>query len=117
MSTKQQKMELREQGMTYKQIAEHLGISYQAVAASLAGYAPCRFHWITESQCIFPGLRNWMNENKTTLPELVRRCGYAPLPTTLSRMRDYLCGRSDMRKKTIDKILCATGLTYEDAFG
>ena len=36
MATKQEKLALREQGMTYQQIADHFGISYQAVIRSIS---------------------------------------------------------------------------------
>ena len=117
MATKQEKMALREQGLTYREIAEHLGISHQAVAATLSGCDPRKFHLISESQCAYPGLRNWMNDNKVTNAELVRRCGLTPCSNSFERMRGYLCRRAEPRKRTIDKILSVTGLTYEEAFG
>lgn len=117
MATYEQKRALREQGMTYQQIADKLGISKQAVAQTLAKTDTARARQIKPSMCIYPGLRNWMNANKVSMAELVRRCGYVPYSGNRSNFRDYLNGRHDLRKPTIDKILEITGMTYEQAFG
>lgn len=117
MATKQEKLALREQGMTYQQIADRLGISYQAVAQALATHNTKHFHYISESCCIYPNLRKWLNENQVSKSELARRCGYAGSPGNTNRVFSYLQGKIDPPKRVIDKILAATGLTYEQAFG
>ena len=117
MATKQEKLALREQGMTYQQIADHFGISYQAVAQTLAKYNPNHFQYVTEAGCAYPGLRNWMNDNKAGRSELIRRCHIESTHQNLSRMRNYLTCKADPPKRVIDKILGITGLTYEEAFG
>lgn len=117
MATKQEKMALREQGMTYQQIADHFGISYQAVAQTLAKYNPNKFCFVRPSGCVYTGLRNWMNKNKVGISEFVRRCGVENCYCNKNRMVGYLSGKTDPPKRTIDKILAVTGLTYEEAFG
>lgn len=116
MATKQEKLALREQGMTYRQIADHFGISYQAVAQALAEYNPKHFKRVSESGCIYPNLRKWLNDNKVGKSELVRRCGYANVYRNKNRFDYYLTGRNEPPKRVIDKILMVTGLTYEQAF-
>lgn len=117
MVTKHEKLALREQGMTYQQIADRLGISYQAVAQALGEYNPNHFHYVPETSCIYPNLRKWMNDNKVGKTELTRRCGYANSPSNKGRIFRYLQGKVDPPKRFIDRILAATGLTYEQAFG
>lgn len=117
MATLQEKLALREQGMTYQQIADHFGISYQAVANSLSKHNPRLFRYVSEEGCIYPNLRRWMNENKVGKRELLRRCGLVCAPKNYDRFCSYFQGKVDPPKKTIDKILRVTGLTYEEAFG
>jgi transcriptional regulator with XRE-family HTH domain len=116
MASLQEKQALRDKGMTYQQIADHLGISYQAVANVLSKNNPGRFQFVHENGCVYPNLRRWMNENKVGKRELVRRCGLECLPNNVARFEEYLLGRADPPKKTIDKILRATGMSYEEAF-
>lgn len=115
--TKAEKIALREQGLTYRQIADRLGISTQAVAQVLSKRQPSRFRLVAEEGCVYVGIRNWMNENKVGFTELVRRCGLQTAGGTYPRWRSYLTGQCDPPKRTIDKILRVTGLTYEEAFG
>ena len=116
MATKQEKLALREQGMTYQQIADHFGISYQAVAQPLAKYQPNHFHYVTETGCVYPNIRKWLNDNKVNKSEFARRCGFCNQSDRKKRLDGYLKGRCDPPKRVIDKILSVTGLTYEQAF-
>ena len=67
MAKFEEKVKLREQGMTYAQIADKLGISKQAVAQALSQYNPKQFRFIKETTCIYKGLREWMNKNKVSV--------------------------------------------------
>ena len=116
MATLQEKLAMRDKGMTYQQIADHFGVSYQAVANSLSKHNPRLFRYVSETGCVYPNLRRWMNDNKVGKRELLRRCGLGCAPNNVARMERYLCGRIDPPKRTIDKILMATGLSYEEAF-
>lgn len=116
MASLQEKQALRDKGMTYQQIADHLGISYQAVANVLSKNNPRLFRFISESGCAYPNLRRWMNENKVGKRELLRRCGLAVAPGNVARLESYLSGRVDLPKRTIDKILSVTGMSYEEVF-
>lgn len=105
--------EMRLSGMGYKDIAEVFGISRQRVQ-QIAG-SVCYFRPVEEKDCIYKGIRDWLNENHYSRIDLVRLMyGYthAGWHTKLSNM---LRG-SNCTKKMIDKILAATGLPYEVAF-
>jgi hypothetical protein len=109
---------LREQGLTYRDIAARLGVSYQAVAQVCAKQGDAQFRKIKPDGCVYPVLRNWMNENRVSRQELYRRMhdgepciGKAPYV-----IRDRLTGRSLWRMDEIDRLLDVTGMTYEELF-
>ena len=116
MATYAEKKALREQGMTYREIGEKLGISWQA-----AHYGIGRdrdgdwFHPMTEKNCVFPGLRKWMNENRVVAAELSRRIGRDERNGYAKLLR-VLRGEQQITKDGIDDILRVTGMKYEEAF-
>lgn len=116
MSTLEEKKALRDQGLTYQEIADRLGISRQAVNMSLAGYNPRLFRHVTETGCIYPNLRRWMNDNKVSPRELTRRIGYEPFQGNIVRTENRLRGSLEMKKSFIDGVLRVTGMKYEEAF-
>lgn len=116
MATKEEKLVLREQGMSYQQIADYFGISYQAVAQPLAKHNPNKFRYVRESGCVYPNIRKWLNDNRVNKSEFVRRLQLMNSNGNKERMDGYLTGRTDPPKRIIDRILAVTGLTYEEAF-
>lgn len=116
MNNKKEKMvELRKQGMTYQEIADVIGCSKAYVGSQLSSKEDCKFRPLTPKDCIFVGIRNWLNENKVSRAEFCRMLyGYVH-PATHQRYSAIFKG-SDCTKKTIDMILSITGLTYEEAF-
>lgn len=106
----------RAKGMTYKEIAEKYGVSTQAVGIACSKSDPSYFRYITKKQCIYVGLREWMNDNKVSGMALVRMLGYNAEPQTYSRIFTYLRGKNSPRKCIIDKLLEITGLPYEELF-
>ena len=103
----------RAKGKTYKEIGEMFGVSHQAVADALGKSDPAKFRPWTKERCIYPNLRNWLNENKVSLREFARRSEVVASGRTLSRFAAYFRGENYPPKQTIDKILNVTGLTYE----
>lgn len=107
---------LRKQGLTYKEIGEEMGISKQRVCHYL-NKGDCRYNKpIKEHQCVFVGIRNWMNSNNISMSELVRRLKNTNHPVEFYLVRKYLTREYSMRMDTIDRLLEITGLTYEQAF-
>ena len=107
----------RESGMTYQQIGEKHGVSRQYVGNICGRCTPYKFRYVTENGCVYPNLRKWMNDNKVTRTEFVRRLGLINSPNHYSmRVRDYMTGRCDPPKWMIDRMLDATNLTYEQLF-
>lgn len=106
----------RQQGKTYRQIAQMYGVSPQAVAAACASYAPGHFKPYTEAEVIYPKLRKWLNDNEVSRNEFARRMGLVPYTKNCYRVSAYFRGRNYPLKETIDVMLRVTGLTYEELF-
>ena len=98
---------MHDKGLSYEQIGDIFGISRQA--AQQASYAGNGLRWKTINKIKYVGLRNWMIKNEVNVAELERRCNNL-------RMMASLTGGCDPSKTTIDAILKATGLTYEECF-
>lgn len=103
-------------GMTYDEVAKIVGLSRQRVY-QLIGRADTKlFRHIDADRCVYVGIRDWLNENKVSVSELTRRM-YGNFHTeNQNRVSSMLRGSEKITKYQIDKILKATGLTYENAF-
>ncbi len=103
-------------GKTYEEIGTEFGISKQRVYQLIGGEMKHKVV-IPEERCIYPNLRLWMNENNVSVNKLCRTMYDGRLePERTEVLRKALKG-SNCTKNTIDRILKATGLTYEEAFG
>ena len=103
----------REKGMTYAEIAKKYGVSRQAVQFACCKSDDSKFRGWTEERCIYPNLRKWLNDNRVSLFEFIRRMDLVPCYKTSGRFGCYFKGRCYPRKDVIDKMLEVTGLTYE----
>ena len=108
-------LSLRECGLTYKEIGEVTGTSKQRVFQLIGKIDKAKFKPITEEQCIYDGLRDWMNKNRISRRELARMMWGAFMSSCYDRLKRWLKG-TEMTMYIINKILTATGLTYEQAF-
>lgn len=111
-----QKMEeCRLEGMTYEKIADEFGISKQRVY-QIIGKPDKRIICIKKSQCIYPELRKWLIENNMSINALTRKIYGSVEPNNRQTISRLLKGSNLPTKRTVDKVLKATGLTYEQAF-
>ena len=62
---------------------------------------------------VYPGLAKWLAASKMTLQEFADKAGVC----STFNLSIILRGKHNPSKVTIDNILAATGLTYEEAFG
>lgn len=109
---------LREQGLTYQQIAEQCGVSHQYVSQVLAGSIYSKFRTVSAESVAFDGLRSWMNENKVGVMSLMKRIyGKSVNGGTAAAMRLKFKGKAEFRKSDIDALIRVTGRTYEELFG
>ncbi len=101
---------MRLEGSTYQEIADKFGVTKQHVQHILTGVCE-RSPRRGLDTVVFPSIRNYMEEKELTFAALSRLCGLR-----VGTIINGLCGITDMTKKTIDVILDATGMTYEQAF-
>lgn len=106
----------RDAGLTYAEIAAKHGISKQRVAQVCAKRTNNYFKPYTAERVVYPHLRKWLNDNKITRREFIKRMGYAYSAGIDSRLSVWFRGKSYPQKPTIDKIIAVTGLTYEQLF-
>lgn len=109
-------IEERNKGLTYQEIAAKYGVTYQAVAQAAGRHSPGHFRVFTNKSCIYTGLRNWLNENKISRAELMRRMHLAVGGKNTDRVGRLLRGDTDPNKRDIDLLIQITGLTYEVLF-
>lgn len=115
-SSKRKKMKmLREHGLTYQEIGDRVGVSKQYVGVVCGEHNPSYFAYIGK-ECIYPNLRDWMNDNKVSRRELLRRMGLTAHAENYGRLSRYLRGEASPRKHYIDRMLDVTGMTYEEMF-
>lgn len=105
----------RDSGMTYRQIAEKYGVSYQCVAMS-CGRNGGSFRPYDPKQVVYPNLRKWLNDNKITKREFVHRMDNIPSSEAMRRLTGWFDGTFNPNKVTIDKALEITGMSYEVLF-
>ena len=80
---------LREQGKTYQQIADELGVSTQVVSFALKKTNK-NFKAFTEKRCIYVNIRYWLNKNQVTINEFITMLGLMVCESTRWRYRRIL---------------------------
>lgn len=109
---------LRQQGLTYQEIADQYGVSYQAVAQQLRGSYHSCFRGVSKEKVVFDGLRDWMNDNEVGMMELMHRFhGHFVGGSSAANLREKLRGVRELKKRDIDELIRVTGLSYEELFG
>lgn len=109
-------IELHKSGMTYDEIGAIVGLSRQRVYQLIGGADKKLFRHIGADRCVYVGIRNWLNENKISINELTRRVYGCFHTENRNRLSSILRGYEAVTKCQIDKLLKATGLSYECAF-
>lgn len=110
-------IKMRENGMSFQQIADELGVTKQRVSQYCAGVNAKHYRFCGEKTCIYVGLRDWMNRHGVNTTVLLQMMGYVYNPGSTERWRGKFAGKSALRIDEIKKILAVTGLTFEQAFG
>ena len=104
------------EGYTVKEIAEKLGVSKTRVYQITYSRMLSSFREITPEMNIYPNWRKWMNENSVSIRLFCEMMGLDLSSTNYNNVYGWMRGRCYPTKKNIDRILEATGLTYEQLF-
>lgn len=102
---------MRESGMSFQDIADELGCSRQYIATLFPKSGRARNKPTRLEACIYPNIQRFMDGHRLTYAAFGKLCGMRTTDTYR-----YLTGRVSLSKPSIDKILAATGMTYEVAF-
>ena len=111
-----QMRQMYEDGKTYKDIGDTFGLSKQRIFQMIGRGDVKLFRKITPKQCVYKGIRKFMNDNNVSIHELTRRIYGSSNPGNYQRTKGRLDGTKELVKEHIDKLLAITGLTYEAAF-
>jgi predicted transcriptional regulator len=104
----------RNSGMAYQDIADKYGVSRQCVQQACARECKAKFRY--NHSCIYPALKEWINENQVTTAELLRQLDMVRHQNNYDRIHKLLTGKQELKKHHIDKLLKMTGMTYEELF-
>lgn len=110
--TKEQKIEayaMRLDGAPIRKIAEKYGVSFQYIQQLFPGTRKDTTK--KYGSYIYPNIVRFLVENNMPVHELAELCDIS-----YGRLQRFLSGKHGGSKWIIDKILPATGTTYEEAF-
>ncbi len=116
MTKKQQILALRAQGMKYRQIAAHVGVSFQYAAIVCGQTDISKFRPYSKDDCVFPYLRQQLNTQRVSRNELIRRMGLNISGENNAKLGRILRGEQNPNKLWIDRMISATDLPYEQLF-
>lgn len=108
---------MRGEGMTYAEIARRCGVTHQCVAQALAKRSIGHFRPYRPEECVYDGLREWMNRERVSKSDIARIFYGKPYMGSSwhSKLKGKLVGRG-FKMWEIDKLIDASGLTYEQLF-
>lgn len=102
---------MKENWDSYQDIAKCLGCSKQLIAKKLCGIYTESYRRSDYSKCIYPNLKKYLYENRFSYNRFANFAGISS-----QALYNCLTGYADPSKSTIDRILSATNLSYEEAF-
>ena len=102
--------------MSCREIAERHGVSIQAVYAACGGVRNNTFRPYGEKECIWKGLRNWLNDQQVSRRKLLLAMGLEYGQCNLERLSRNLKGEKELRMSFIRKMMDISGKTFEELF-
>lgn len=110
--TQMQMIEMALNGATVFDISQGLGYKICDVEAALTLLSRKGVHRNRKGHAVYPAVERWMLVNGMTQRDLG-----AVLGVSAAAAGKILNGERGWDKEKIDKIICATGLSYEELFG
>lgn len=101
---------MRLEGNTIQEIANRFGVSKQYISKELRTER-IRSNEKIVNACVYPNIRKFLVRERLTCRDFSNEFGIS-----YATLYNILTGKAEPRKKTIDRILKCTGLTYEEAF-
>lgn len=114
--TKALMLQMRQDGMTQKEIAQKTGYSLPRVQQLVGADSPAHVRVWTKARCRWPELRYWLNANNMSVKKLVTMMGFVYAPDTGKRIAQCLAGARELKKAEIDTLMKLTGKPYELLF-
>lgn len=112
--TVEQKVEayrMRLEGATLRECAEKFGVSREYIRQITPPVETHPRRRRAYDSCIYPNIKEWMYQNRYSYYAFSKILDCSP-----ASVYNVLMGKSSPNKKLIDKILDATGMSYEEAF-
>lgn len=106
----------RKRGLTVGEIADKYGVSKQCVSQACCVYGEREFKPLTNTECIYLHLREWINTNKIKRSRLIYLLGLEPVGANYTKMNKILTGKGEPKKGLIDKLIKLTGIPYAMLF-
>jgi len=98
-------------GATLRQLAEEYGVSQNAIRTVVTPSKVSSIPTKVERSCIYPNISSWMADQMYSYSSFAKQ-----LDVRYETLRNALTGTTSPNKWLIDAILCATGMSYEEAF-
>lgn len=106
--------QLAKEGKPILHIAREFGIPRWKVYNIILESGQKHFRPIMPGRCIYVNLRNWMNENRVSRDELIRRMGLEVNESTRNKVKNFMYGRVYPSVHEISLYMEASGLPYEE---
>lgn len=118
MTKKEQIVKLAGECCTLSEIAKTVGVSRQYVSQVCCQnhLGLSDFRKLSETDCIYAGIRSWWNDNRMTYKKFFNLIGMTYHNANIVMLKRYLSGENSPRKDYIDKLIAATGISYEQLF-
>lgn len=76
-----------------------------------------RYVVLKKSNCIYKGLREWLNNNRISKTDLSRMIDPAANQNTIAMLNRHMTGHTEFRMHSIKEIIRVSGKSFEELFG
>ena len=98
-------------GATLQECADRFGVTRERIRQITPPKGAKTYGKRRYEKCIYPNIASWLIKNKYCYSRFAEAIG----ATSMTAQR-WLTGKASPSKKSIDRILEVTGMTYEEAF-